>query len=131
MYCNNSRMCVPNCKSHCRCYFKRRRRKKKVTTKVYFLAQKNGNGLGISEKAFTSDEAASRMISYNNSFWAPTYIEAYTVTKKAGNGRTTIDEIDRDSSNRPINGRYWHCHSYNRTPNTHCWYGTPYNVYYY
>ena len=71
------------------------------------------------------------MISYNNSFWAPTYIEAYNVTKKAGNGRTTIDEIDRDSSNRPINGRYWHCHSYNRTPNTHCWYGTPYNVYYY
>ncbi len=105
--------------------------RKKGTTKVYFLAQKNGNGLGISEKAFTSDEAASRMISYNNSFWAPTYIEAYNVTKKAGNGKTPIDEIDRDSSNRPINGRYWHCHPYNRTPNTHCWYGTPYNGYYY
>ena len=103
-------MCIPNCKSHCRCYFKNhcksRRRKKKGTTRVYFLAQKNGNGLGISENAFTSDEAASRMISYNNSFWAPTYIEAYTVTEKVGNSRTPIDEIDRDSSNRPINGRY-------------------------
>ena len=46
------------------------------------------------------------MISYNNSFWAPTYIEAYTVTEKVGNSRTPIDEIDRHSSNRPINGRY-------------------------
>lgn len=105
--------------------------KKKRHHESIFFSTKNGNGLGISENAFTSDEAASRMISYNNSFCAPTYIEAYTVTEKVGNSRTPIDEIDRDSSNRPINGRYWHCHSYNRTPNTHCWYGTPYNVYYY
>ena len=84
------------------------KKKEKRYPESIFFSTKNGNGLGISENAFTSDEAASIMISYNNSFWAPTYIEAYNVIKKAGNCRTPIEEIDRDSSNRPINGHYWH-----------------------
>ena len=37
--------------------------RKKAPRKYIFLAEKNGNGLGISENTFTSDEAASRMIS--------------------------------------------------------------------